>query len=559
MHGLEQYLICLHRDLGANLLNDLDGGPTAARVCFVAPMNGWIAHDGQRWRLDSILKNSTVSSFDVEVVGSVVRVDRDPDEPEVFTRNGLPVLNTYVAPRIEPREGGHPGIDRLLSYLADGDAEAVRYLTHWLALKVQEPGRKNMTAIVLQGQQGTGKDTLALIARQMIGPENCARIGQRDLETRFTAPFADKLLVIADEVVNRDNVFDTASPLKQFITDETVRSEEKFAPNLEIPNRMSWIFTSNASVPVRIEGNDDRRYSVFRNMKAPLPEHRQMLSTFYGPEGLADEFLNTEVAGFMWGLVNLDVDEELVRRPYENEARQAVARAGQNSVEAFGEALREQGLEAIFNEISTVPLEAEDEAWVLQGRCRIGLLFELYKEFSTRNRYGIFSLSKFAVELQRAFPALKKIRANGPKRGAADPRRDKAHRPWVYDGLPIATIDAKEGSSKQMATAPREEKCKGSDTPKQAMLEWGRDWMRNNPGREKQVSAAVELEFGVRFPKSAFKTNKLIDQLRGYQATVVAVATNQSESLPTAQVGDSPHSTTKDGATDQRFADLLKE
>lgn len=284
----------------------------------------------------------------------------------------------------------------------------------------------------------------------MVGRENCARIGQWNLETRFNAAFADKLLVITDEVVNKENVFDTASPLKQLITDETVRSEEKFCPNLEVTNRMSWIFTSNANVPVRIEGEDDRRYSVFRNMNVPPVEHRRMLSGFYGKEGLSDEFLQTEVAAFMWELVNLKVDEELIRRPYENEARRTIAKAGENSVEAFGAFLKEVGLESAASDLRGLREDApdmkpglivQDILWLKMGRCRCDGLYQLYRLFCTRGGYTPFNQSKFPGELMKVFPGLKKVRAIGEKRDSSAWQQEKVARPWIYDGLPQSTVE----------------------------------------------------------------------------------------------------------------------
>lgn len=153
MHIAEEFWIHYHRtEMGTDLLNVLPGGPTLAKVCFVVPLNGYVAHDGLRWRLDALIKPSTLKWVAVDSVGSVWGFDRVPDEAEVFEREGLHRLNTYVPPKVQPTPGAHPGIDQLLRYLTDGDTDGIRYLTHWLARKVQDPGRPNMTAVVLQGQ-----------------------------------------------------------------------------------------------------------------------------------------------------------------------------------------------------------------------------------------------------------------------------------------------------------------------------------------------------------------------------------------------------------------------
>jgi hypothetical protein len=101
-----------------------------------------------------------------------------------------------------------------------------------MAAKYQRPGLRSMTAIVLQGQQGNGKTLLGVIFTNLLGTRNTTCISQADLESQFNGHFVGKLFVIADEVVNQDNLRDTASILKKYVTDPVIQANTKNVPQV---------------------------------------------------------------------------------------------------------------------------------------------------------------------------------------------------------------------------------------------------------------------------------------------------------------------------------------
>lgn len=444
----EEFWIWYHRDeMGTDLLNVEDGGESIITACFVTPFEGYVIFDGKRWRTETVIrKEKTIDKANLDTIPTVIGIDCIPDAEPIFMRDGKRWLNVYVPPRVKPTVGEHPRIDRIINWLCDSDEKAINYVTHWIAKKVQEPERKNMTALVFQGQQGTGKDTLAMIVMEMIGRENCARINQSQLETRFNAGFAEKLLVVADEVINRENLFDTASTLKTYLTDETVAVEQKFVPVREVPNRMSWVFTSNASVPVQIEGEHDRRYTVIRNMKPPSEEHRALLRGVYGKrDSLDEEFVKSEVAAFMRRLFDLRVDRELIARPLDNEARKLIAKAGQSSVDAFVDVMEEQGLLgvcAMFWGESLLDMMEKNGTWdrhrLKQGECTTTLLYSVYGRFCQMRGFGQMNDSRFGIEIRRRLTKLE------TKRGVGKLRTE---RPRIWVGLPTLHAVAPETTS----------------------------------------------------------------------------------------------------------------
>lgn len=493
----EEFWICYHRvEMGTDLLNVLGGGLVAVRAVGVAEMNGYIIHDGERWRTETVLRKNSIKLANAEELLSVVAIDCQPDKDEFFERNGGRYLNIYVPSRIVPREGEHPIIDRLLSFLCDGDEEAVRYLTHWIARKVQEPARRTMTSLVLQGKQGTGKDFLANVVMEMIGIGNCARIGQTALESRFNASYAEQLLVVADEIVNRKSLYDTSSILKQLITDDPIMVEQKFAPARMVRNRVGVIFTSNDTVPVRVEGTDDRRYSVFRNLTPATPEHKAMLSSCFNKNSFTEEFLQGEIAAFMYDLRELEVDDELLKNPYDNPARRDLITAGQNSVEAFCERLKELGPERTVKKNCNADIASRcnqrTDALLKENMVPTELLYSVYQQFCKDSGREPYNASKFGVELKRAIPSMERRKLQGDRRAEGDPRQDKNDRVYAYCGFPAAEpVDPFPSDARGLS--------------KQELIDWGKWWMKQNPDRSSRVSVAVELEFGKRLSTKCFQ------------------------------------------------------
>ena len=169
--------------------------------------------------------------------------------------------------------------------MVDGDPAGYAWLWNWMAAKYQNPGARSMTAPVFQGAQGIDKTKLGLIFAELLGAENTACISQPDIDSSFNGHFVGKLLVIADEVVNQENLKDTASVLKKYLTDPRVMVNIKNVPQYEVNNRMSWWFTSNSLTPAKVEGPNDRRYTVFSAMKPPTAEYKAMLEGIHEPGG----------------------------------------------------------------------------------------------------------------------------------------------------------------------------------------------------------------------------------------------------------------------------------
>jgi energy-coupling factor transporter ATP-binding protein EcfA2 len=261
--------------------------------------------------------------------------------------NGLMTFNTFVPTRIVPREGDWSNIRALVMNLVGEDRreEAFEFFLDWLALVVQriyvqKAPQKMLTAVVLHGEQGSGKGTLVEVL-QMLYPEGSViTVDQERLEERFSSWNADTLLLVANEVnsgTTKEKAL--ANKLKRLITDPTVVVEEKgekAQPNAK--NKMTLLFCSNDDRPVRIE-RGDRRFIVFHSRtKLPQLLIKALRADMNGPR--------TQVAAFFHHLLHRQVQIE-VNSQFETAAWRLMQNASLSTVEKAVDELRVVGYRSL--------------------------------------------------------------------------------------------------------------------------------------------------------------------------------------------------------------------
>lgn len=353
--------------------------------------------------------------------------DCEPGLPATFERDGFPHLNTYVPPTLDPREGAWPRVYQLLEMVTEGPEER-EYILNWCAFKVQHPGARNGTALVLQGAQGTGKSTVGRILSVMLGQENCAEIGQGDLEGQFNSHYAPKLLVCVDEASNQSNIDVLDGKLKKLITDGVAVVNSKGVKQYFVTNRASLIITSNSVTPVQLASSGDRRYSVFKRFVAPSPDEKMFLASLYDTGGEFSAPFVREIEAFMADLLSRKIDYQLVRRPFENAARSELADANTNSVQAFCQEVDDRGIDDVLQSVQGELVEEglPPREWkVADGAVRSRVVYRAYRVCSKRSGCDHpVAEKRFNAELSACRPSWKKSKlTTGP-------------RCWVYRNLP---------------------------------------------------------------------------------------------------------------------------
>jgi|GEM_PF-4071510 len=155
--------------------------------------------------------------------------------------------------------------DRILEHIFEvicaGSDILYDYLIAWLAHLVREPGGgRPGTAIVLRGEQGTGKGSFVDAVGPIFGRHYLQIVQQSHLTGRFNSHLADKVLVFADEALWAGDK-QAEGALKGLITEPRLTIEPKGKDAFQVANHVRLILASNSEWVVPA-GLDDRRFVV---------------------------------------------------------------------------------------------------------------------------------------------------------------------------------------------------------------------------------------------------------------------------------------------------------
>lgn len=169
----------------------------------------------------------------------------------------------------EELESAKRGVELILDHMRNqvgGEEVAVKYLLDWVALKIQQPGRRADVGLVFISDQGSGKNTLwDYIGETLLGQQyyylSCE---SSRLFSRFSEGLRNKLLIVFNEVSAKQTV-EHSETLKSRITDATVDYECKGVQPVTLRNCANWVFLSNKQYVVKVEATD-RRYAFFHSV-----------------------------------------------------------------------------------------------------------------------------------------------------------------------------------------------------------------------------------------------------------------------------------------------------
>lgn len=219
----------------------------ALRLLFgTSAVNEWLADNGRTLLLPEQIRFEPGVELED---GSVNLFDGLPTEPTVCTEQDVePILQLL----------------RHLCSLSAPDAagrEAVyQQVLKWCALMVQQPGAKMRFALVFHGPQGTGKNMFFDTFRRILGKYG-KMVGQAELEDRFNGYMSGKLLLVANEVMTRSELFHGKNKLKWVITEDEIPIRGMHQETRWESNHANIVFLSNENQPLALE-KDDRRHLV---------------------------------------------------------------------------------------------------------------------------------------------------------------------------------------------------------------------------------------------------------------------------------------------------------
>lgn len=233
----------------------------------------------------------------------------------VYAPPGAPVApgvkdyNGWKGFAVQPRAGRWDLIDRhVFEVVCAGERTLYDWVMNWSAALMQSPGRHAMTALVMQGGQGTGKGTFA---HDLLGAcfhqRHFVHIVNRDqFYGRFNDALSGKVLVFLDEATWGGDKRE-AGVLKGRITSSTMQIERKHLPMLTETSMLHVIMASNEDWPVGID-RDDRRFVALK-----LPDEHAQSAAYFRP--LYDQIHSGGREAFLQVLTEWDVDEGALLQP----------------------------------------------------------------------------------------------------------------------------------------------------------------------------------------------------------------------------------------------------
>ncbi|QDP58831.1 MAG: putative primase [Prokaryotic dsDNA virus sp.] len=387
-------------------------------------------------------KNHATAIIDHILSRQVYGFDCQSSRAPVVRKNEVPMLNLYAWPDLRAKAGKHSRVSEIVELLCAGDAQAVKWLMHWSAALVQHPERRAMVAVlVLSPQQGIGKSLYGRILAEIIGKGNSVVVSNKALRDNFNAHYVTSLLVLADEVGIDKKSADIIAEIKAAITDDRVHCSTPYAARTTVTNRMTWWLTSNKRRPFLVE-QDDRRFTILSPGQAEK-KYRKMLQACFDSKTskFATDFYE-EIQGYANYLKNLQIDWNLIARPYNTDAKKEIQGASMGSMESFTLELSTNGASETLSNYPPGPsyLRISEQAAASVVPCET--LYGSYREYCTKNgKNDMYSENMLRLAI-RDIPGVSVV-----------PARVGGRKVQVYRGLPK---QKKEEAGKVVSISPQQ-------------------------------------------------------------------------------------------------------
>lgn len=224
-------------------------------------------------------------------------------------------LNLWSGFAVVPRRGDWSRMRaHIRDVIAAGDPAVDDYIIRWAAWTFQNPGSRAEAAIVMRGDEGTGKGTFGNALARIFGT-HAVHVTRPDhfVGGRFNRHMAECVYFFADECYWAGDRSHEGT-LKGLLTEPTVRVEPKGIDSYEVANLLHVLISSNNEWVVPA-GVNARRFVVTNVSGARMGDHAyfKALATELDEGGLSamlHDLLRLDLAGWHPRLV---VDSEALR------------------------------------------------------------------------------------------------------------------------------------------------------------------------------------------------------------------------------------------------------
>jgi len=156
----------------------------------------------------------------------------------------------------------------MLWCLCNKDNEIFTWLCCWLAYPLQHVGAKMQTAVLMHSRvHGSGKSFFFDGVIRGVYGEYCKTFGQAELESQYNDWISQALFGVFEEVLSRSQRYSHTGTIKQMITGQKVRINQKYMQGWEESNHMNCVFLSNEVEPLPVEPSDRRLLVIWPEEK----------------------------------------------------------------------------------------------------------------------------------------------------------------------------------------------------------------------------------------------------------------------------------------------------
>lgn len=243
-----------------------------ARYVYLYPSStAWDTHTSQQVAL-SDLRNAIADCYDQWLKHPKRR--NMPKENLVFDPTQQVAtgefINTFRGLPLVPVRNDNlcRNMRHMLWCLCNKDNEIFTWLCKWLAFPLQHVGAKMQTAVLMHSRvHGSGKSFFFDGVMRAVYGEYCRTFGQAELESQYNDWISQALFGVFEEVLSRSQRYSHTGTLKQMITGEKVRINQKYMQGWEESNHLNCVFLSNEVEPLPVEPSDRRLLVIWPEEK----------------------------------------------------------------------------------------------------------------------------------------------------------------------------------------------------------------------------------------------------------------------------------------------------
>ena len=179
-----------------------------------------------------------------------------PGGPEIIIKNERRLYNQWRSTYIKPIEGDITPFLKFVEYLITNKYDKENVLK-WFATLIAKPEIKMLYALLLVSElQGTGKDTFAYIAQQLVGNFSNPT-AQEVVDSQFNGWIINKSLVVVSEIY-QGHSWSAYNKLKSLITQPLIEANIKHLSTYTTQCHAHFWLNSNSPKCLRVEDSDRR-------------------------------------------------------------------------------------------------------------------------------------------------------------------------------------------------------------------------------------------------------------------------------------------------------------